>query len=184
MKRVGYLYENIISIENLIQADKNARKDKAKQYGVRMFDKKRDSNILALHKTLKNKEYKTSIYKTFNITDPKPREIFCLPYYPDRILHHAIMIPMEKIFVSTFTSDTYSCIKGKGIHSALRSVKKALIDRHNTRYCLKIDVKKFYPSIDHDILKQLLRKKIKDRDLLSLLDEIIDSTPGFQSVII
>ena len=85
---------------------------------------------------------------------------------------------LEPILVQTFTADTYSCIKGRGIHAAANSVKKALSDKENTLYCLKLDVTKFYPSIDHDILKQLLRKKFKDSDLLWLLDEIIDSAPG------
>jgi len=178
MKRKGNLYQKTISVANLLLAEKNARRGKQHQYGVVTFDKDPEHKIIALHESLNNKTYKTSPYKTFNILDPKPREIFCLPYYPDRIVHHAIMIPLEKIFVSTFTSDTYSCIKRKGIHAAVRSVKKALKDKEGTKYCLKIDIKKFYPSVDHDILKQLLRKKIKDNDLLELLDEIIDSAPG------
>ena len=85
---------------------------------------------------------------------------------------------LEPIWVSTFTVDTYSCIKGRGIHGAMRKVKKALRDKENTRYCLKIDVRKFYPSIDHDILKQVVRRKIKCADTLKLLDTIIDSAVG------
>jgi hypothetical protein len=80
--------------------------------------------------------------------------------------------------MSVFTDDSYSCVKGKGIHAALRAVRSALKDVENTKYCLKFDLTKFYPSIDHDILKSLLRKKFKDKDLLWLLDEIIDSAPG------
>ena len=178
MKRKGNLYSNIISIENLNLADKNARKGKAHQYGVQIFDKDREAKLIALNEMLMRREYKTSAYKTFIISDPKEREIFCLPYFPDRIVHHAIMLHMEEIFVSTFTTDTYSCIKGKGISAAVRAVKKALLVSSETEYCLKLDIKKFYPSIDHQILKQLLRKKIKDKDLLNLLDEIIDSAAG------
>ncbi len=178
MKRKNNLYEKIISIENLNLADKKARKGKSKQYGVQLFDKNSESKIEALHEMLKTKTYKTSAYKTFNILDPKPREIFCLPYFPDRIVHHAIMNVLEKMFTASFTADTYSCIKGKGIHAAMRSVRKALIDTQGTRYCLKLDIKKFYPNVNHDILKSLLRKKIKDSDLLLLIDEIIDSAEG------
>ncbi len=178
MKRKGNLYQDIISIKNLTFADKKARRGKRHQYGVRMFDKNSVENILKLHDLLKSKKYKTSPYKVFSIKDPKPREIFCLPYFPDRIVHHAIMIPLEKIFVSTFTNDTYSCIKNKGIHAAMANVKKGLLNESETTYCLKLDIKKFYPSIDHTILKSLLRKKIKDVDLLILVDEIIDSADG------
>jgi len=159
-------------------ADIIARKGKAKQYGVIVHDRNREQNILSLHQSLINKTYKTSAYSTFKIYEPKEREIFRLPYYPDRIVHHAVMLVMEPIFVSTFTTDTYSCIKGKGIHAAANAVRKALMDESGTKYCLKLDIKKFYPSVDHRILKQLLRRKIKDEDLLWLMDGIIDSAPG------
>jgi len=178
MKRINNLYEKIISIVNLQLADSIARKGKAKQPGVIQHDKNREANINQLHDMLMNKTYRTSEYTTFTIFEPKERIIFRLPYFPDRILHHAVMNILEPVFVSTFTADTYSCIKGKGIHAAARAVKRALKDVENTRYCLKLDVKKFYPSVDHDVLKQLLRRKIKDNDLLWLLDEIIDSTSG------
>jgi len=85
---------------------------------------------------------------------------------------------LESIFVSTFTADTYSCIKKRGIHAAANAVKRALRDKTGTQYCLKLDIRKFYPSIDHNVLKQLLRRKFKDNNLLWLLDEIIDSTDG------
>lgn len=178
MKRLNNLYPQIYSIENLILADKNARKGKATQPGVIAHDKNREENILQLHDMLKNKTYKTSAYTTFTIFEPKERNIHRLPYFHDRITHHAIMNILEPIFVSMFTADTYSCIKGRGIHGCDRAIKKALLNVEKTTYCLKMDVKKFYPSIDHDILKSLLRRKFKDRDLLWLLDEIIDSAPG------
>lgn len=178
MKRIGNIYHQICSIENLNLADTKARKGKAWQYGVRVHDQNRDANILLLNEMLVNKTYKTSEYTVFKIYDKKEREIFRLPYFPDRITHHAVMNVLEKIFMSVFTADTYSCIKGKGIHAAADGVKKALRDVPNTTYCLKLDIKKFYPSIDHEILKQLLRRKFKDNDLLWLLDGIIDSAAG------
>lgn len=177
MKRIGNLFEKVISLDNLRLADKKARKGKSKQYGVKLFDKDPEANLLALHEKLKNKTWKTSAYKTFQIKDPKPREIFCLPYI-DRIVHHAIMNILEPIFVATFTADSYSCIKGKGIHAGVRAIKKAMRDQEATKNCLQIDITKFYPNVDHDILKMQLRRKIKDKDLLNLLDGIIDSAPG------
>lgn len=178
MKRHSNLYEKICSIENLNIADSIARKGKKNQPGIIAYDKNREKNIAALHESLINKTYKTSEYTTFTIYEPKERIIFRLPYYPDRIVHHAVMNILEPIFVSTFTADTYSCIKKRGIHAAAGALKKALKDQDNTRFCLKLDIKKFYPSIDHDILKDLLRRKFKDHDLLNLLDEIIDSAKG------
>jgi RNA-directed DNA polymerase len=178
MKRINNLYAQIYSIENLMLADDIARKGKLKQPGVLQHDKNREENIQALHKMLKEKTYKTSEYTTFTIFEPKERIIYRLPYFPDRITHHAVMNVLEPIFVSTFTADTYSCIKGRGIHAAASAVKVALKDVKGTQYCLKLDIKKFYPNVNHGILKELLRKKIKDHDLLWLLDEIIDSTDG------
>jgi retron-type reverse transcriptase len=177
MKRINNLYEQICSIDNLYLADQKARKRKH-SLGIKIHDQDSDANIWALHLMLRNKTYKTSAYTTFTIFEPKERIIFRLPYFPDRITHHAVMNIMEPIFTSVFTADTYSCIKGKGIHAAAEGVKKALKDVPGTEYCLKLDIKKFYPNIDHQILKALLRRKVKDRDLLWLLDGIIDSAEG------
>lgn len=178
MKRHNNLYEKVISIENLYEAERKARKGKAKQYGVRKFDLNKEGNLQDLHEVLKTDQYTTSRYTVFTITDPKERQIYRLPYYPDRIVHHAIMNIVEPIFVSTFTYDTYSCIKGRGIHYAKKRLERALKDKSSTEYCLKLDIKKFYPSIDHDILKDLLKRKFKDKRLLNLMYEIIDSTDG------
>ena len=178
MKRINNLYNKIYHLDNLRLADQRSSKGKVNQYGVQMHLKNRELNLLQLQLMLINKTYKTSSYTTFKVFEPKERDVYRLPYYPDRITHHAIMNILEPIFVRCFTNDTYSCIKGKGIHAAANGVKKALKDVANTTYCLKLDIKKFYPNIDHQILKQLLRRKIKDEDLLWLLDEIIDSADG------
>lgn len=178
MKRLNNLYPQICSIENLNLADKRARKGKLKQPSVHEHDKNREANIILLNRMLVGKTYKTSEYSRFKVFEKKEREVFRLPYFPDRIAHHAIMNVLEKHFVALFTRDTYSCIKGKGIHAAASRLKKALRDKPNTAYCLKLDIRKFYPSIDHEILKGMLRDKFKDQDLLWLLFEIIDSAPG------
>lgn len=175
MKRIGHLYEKIITIENLELADKKARKGKNKQFGVKQHDKDRKQNILNLHEILKNYNYCTSKYSVFYKHEPKLRKIHRLPYYPDRILHHAIMNILEPIFISTFTRNTYNCIKNRGIIKAYKHLKKDLKNIEETKYCLKFDIRKFYENIDLEILKQLLRKKFKDKKLLNLLYEIIDS---------
>jgi retron-type reverse transcriptase len=108
----------------------------------------------------------------------KIREIYKLPYFPDRIIHHAIIQIVEPIWFKSLIRDTYSSIKGRGIHDGVKRIKIALFDKENTTYCLKMDVKKFYPSVDNEILKQIISRKIKDKDLLWLLNEIIDSTKG------
>lgn len=172
------MYQKIISVENLELADKNARKGKLKQPCVKKHDENRLENIRILHCQLKGKTYKTSNYITFKIFEPKERIVYRLPYFPDRILHHAVMNVLKPIFISTFTADTYSSIKGRGIHSAVKKIKESLRDESETVYCLKIDIEKFYPNIDNKTLKILLRRKFKDKELLLLLDEIIDSAIG------
>jgi retron-type reverse transcriptase len=178
MKRINNLYQRICSVENLRLADSIARKGKLTRPGVVKHDRNQEVNIRVLHESLINKTYTTSEYTTFTIYELKERLIFRLPYFPDRIIHHAVMNILEPIFIATFTADTYSCIKNRGIHAAAAAVRKALGDIPGTRFCLKLDIKKFYPNVDHEILKQLLRRKIKDKDLLWLLDGIIDSAEG------
>lgn len=178
MKRIGNLYEQIISLDNLKIADKKARRGKSNQYGVKKYLKNQEENLINLQKLLKDKKFKTSKYKVFKISDGKEREIFSLPFYPDRIVHHAILNVLEPIFINMFTANTFSCIKGRGVHKASYTLRKYLRDKGNTKYCLKIDIKKFYPSINNKVLKELLRKKFKDNDLLILLDDIIDSMQG------
>jgi RNA-directed DNA polymerase len=178
MKRKGNLYEQVYSFSNLELADTIAQKGKQKQYGVITHNKNRTENLTKLQNMLMDKTFRTSQYTTFKVYEPKERLVFRLPYFPDRILHHAIMNVLEPMFVACFTADTYSCIKGRGIHSASKKLKNCLQDTVGTQYCLKMDIRKFYPSVDHAILKNLLRRKIKDNDLLQLLDEIIDSAEG------
>jgi len=178
VKRVSALYSKITDLENLRLADQKARKGKKYSRGVLLHDLSRDENIFKLHTTLCSNSFKTSPYFVFKIYTPKERDIYRLPYYPDRIVHHAILNILEPLWESLFTADTYSCIKGRGIHGAVRAIKRDLHDTENTRFCLKLDVRKFYPSIDHDILKQIIARKIKCPETLALLSEIIDSTSG------
>lgn len=177
MKRYGHLFEEFASLENLDLAERKARKGKANRPEVRQFLEDRGGNLRRLRDTLLSGEYRTSQYHNFIIHEPKERIISRLPYYPDRIVHHALLNVLERIWVAQFTADTYSCIKGRGIHACAEAVKRALrTDPEGTRYCLKLDISKFYPSIDHQLMKDILRIKLKDGRILDVLDELIDST--------
>lgn len=179
MKRHGNLFEEFCSLENLDRAERKARKGKANRPEVREFLANREENLQHLRLSLMDGSYRTSLYQKFKIREPKEREISKLPYYPDRIVHHALLNVLEKIWVAQFTADTYSCIKGRGIHACAEAVKKALrTDPEGTVYCLKLDISKFYPSIDHEIMKSIIRRKLKDGKLLEVLDELIESHPG------
>jgi hypothetical protein len=132
-----------------------------------------------LQKVLEAGEYKTSEYKVKRrFCTGKDRIIHVLPYYPDRIVHHCVMNVVEPIWQKGLIRDTYAAIKGRGVHDGFGRIRGFLKDRPGSRYCLKLDVKQFYPSIDHEILKGIVRRKIKCRSTLGLLDNVIDSAPG------
>ena len=179
MKRYNDIFPKIVDMENLREAFKNAKKSKSHYHEVKMVAKDPDFYLSKIQEMLINGTYKTSKYETFIKNDKgKEREIYKLPFYPDRIIHWAIMLQIEPIFMKTFTTFTNASLKDRGIHRTLDQLDKMLLDEEGTKYCLKIDVEKFFPNINHDILKELLRKKFKDKLLLNLLDEIIDSIDG------
>lgn len=177
MKRIGNLYTKIYDLDNLYLAYSKAKTGKSKSKGVIQFESDLDNNILQIQKELIEQTYITSEYNVFTIRDPKERTIYSLPFR-DRVVQHAIMNIIESLWTSVFISQSYSSIKGKGIHGAWKHIRRDMKNRKQTQYCLKMDITKFYPSIDHHIMKQIIRKKIKDEKLLHLLDGIIDSAPG------
>ena len=179
MKRYGNLYPQICNRGNIHKAHLNARKGKAHYHEVRAINANEELYLSRIQDMLLNKTFRNSEYTTFiKLDSKKEREIFKLPYFPDRIIHHCIVQVLEPIWMKTLIADTYSSLKGRGIHKGVKRIKAALTDKENTTYCLKLDVRKFYPSINHDILKTVLQHKIKDPDVLWILDEIIDSTDG------
>lgn len=179
MKRLNNLHKFVCNIQAIELADDCTRRGKH-NWGIKKHDLHRESDNVKLLKDLENLTYKTSEYDKFTIYEPKERVIFRLPYYPDRIAQWSIMLTMEPIWTKTFIDQTYSCIKERGIHKLAKDVKKALReDIQGTKYCLKLDVRKFYPSITHSILKyKIIRRKVKDNKMLTLLDEITDSADG------
>ncbi len=179
MKRYNNIFEKIINIDNLRLAHHKARKGKRHYKEVQIVDSNIDYYLNELQFMLQYGIFTTSNYDVYTITDRgKEREIHKLPYYPDRIVQWAIMLQIENVFLKHFIYDTYAAIPKRGMHLALKRLHKAMEDRECTKYCLKIDVKKFFPSIDTNILKRMIRKKFKDKDLLWLLDDNIDSTNG------
>lgn len=129
MKRIGNLFNRIISYENLVRAEKKARLGKTKRYGVKKFDRNPYENLVRLQKALIEDTYRTSEYCVYTIIADrgnKEREIYRLPYYPDRIVHHAIMNVIEPYLVSRFTADTFNCLKGRGIHYGVKRLKRDL----------------------------------------------------------
>ncbi len=179
MKRYGYLYEKVYDMDNIALAHKKAKRGKSNYHEVQMVDANSDKYFTLIHRMLKDKTFRNSKYeKMIRNEHGKVREIHKLPYFPDRIIHHCIMNIIEDIWVKSFIKDTWASIKNRGVHQGVKRIRKALQDEENTQYCLKMDIKKFYPSCNNEIIKQIIRKKIKDTELLWLMDEIIDSAQG------
>ncbi|MGL6100371.1 MAG: RNA-directed DNA polymerase [Fusobacteriaceae bacterium] len=158
-----------------------ARKGKAHYTEVKKVNGNTEDYLKNLEFLLKNEIYYVTRndYKKETIIDRgKEREILKLPYYPHRIVQWALMNVLEDIMIKNLIYDTYASIKGRGIHVAVRRFRNSLKDKETTKYCLKMDVKKFYPNIDNAILYSLLKKKFKDLQLLRLLKIIIFSTGG------
>ena len=200
MKNTGDLFSQICSMENLRKAHKNAKRGKGWYKEVKQVDQNLEYYLKKLQENLIEHRYHTSKYVTFNKKEgAKQREIYKLPYYPDRICQWAILQVIEPYLIKNLTKDTYSAIPNRGIQPIINQlrgyekvikkdgkvVKKQWIpsilvsDPEGTAYCLKMDVRKYYPSLVHDVLKQRYRDLFKDEELIWLLDEIIDSISTF-----
>ena len=172
------MYENIISLHNLFAAWEEFINGKKTRKDIAEFSLNLSQNIFQLHEDLLSKIYKHSSYQAFNISDPKPRNIHKATVR-DRLLHHAIYRQLYPHFDTKFIHDSCSCRKGKGTHRAIKRLQKfgRKVSKNNTKTCLvlKCDVRKFFPSIDHDILLGILMKHDLDTDTVNLLWEIIES---------
>ncbi len=188
MKRHGNLFERVYSYENLQLAHQKAKKDKAYYKEVKMVDENEEYYLLQLQNMLIWKTYsvKSSDYTMFKKIDKgKEREIFKLDYFPHRIIQHALMNVVQDVILKSLIDNTFASIPNRGIHLLLKRMDKDIRgNKEETIYCLKMDIRKFYPSINQDILKEMLRKKFKDGDVLWLMDTIIDSMDGENGIAI
>lgn len=172
MNRTGNLWPQVTSFEALHQAAFRTLCGKRDRPEAGLFFRDLEANLLRLQRELVAGAYAPGPYRTFWIRDPKPRLISAAPFR-DRVVHHALVAALEPVFERRFIFDSYACRTGKGQHRALaRFVQWA----RTSRYVLKLDVAKFFPSIDHEILKARLRRVLKDRAVLGLCDVVIDGS--------
>jgi len=176
--QLSHNFEDIISIENLLEAWKEFLRGKRRKLDVQKFSIRLMDNIFSLHNELSTRVYAHGGYKAFNISDPKPRNIHKAAVR-DRLLHHAIYRKLYSLFDKTFIADSYSCRIGKGTHKAINRFRFLAykVSKNNTRACwvLKCDIRKFFANIDHDILMKILGQYISDKDILWLLDKVVNS---------
>jgi retron-type reverse transcriptase len=173
MKRLGRIWPEVVSFDNLLAAYRKARKGKQSVPAVTEFALNLEGELLTLQRELTDQVYRPGRYRLFTIYDRKKRQIAAAPFR-DRVVHHAILNVIEPPLDRRFIYDTYACRKARGVHKA--------VDRYQQwsrqyPYVLKMDIEQYFPSIDHDILKIKLRHHLKDRYLLALLDQIIDKVP-------
>lgn len=175
MKRFGNLYSRVVDFENLLLAARKALRGKKSKGKVATFYFNLETEIIKLEQELASGTYFPSVYHLFEIREPKIRQI-CSSDFRDRVVHHAICNIIEPFFERRLIFDTYACRTGKGAHAAL---KRAQYFARTHCYFLKCDIRKYFQSIDHEILKSLLNRIIKDSKLSSLLNLIVDhAVPG------
>jgi retron-type reverse transcriptase len=176
--QLAHSFEDIVSLDNLLEAWKEFLKGKKKKKDVQEFSFRLMDNIISLHQNLVHHTYKHGGYQAFNISDPKPRNIHKASVR-DRLLHHAIYRKLYPFFNRTFIADSFSCRIDKGTHRALNRFGSTAfkVSKNNTKTCwiLKCDIKKFFASIDHNVLMNILSKYIPDGWVFWLLGTVISS---------
>lgn len=181
MKKYINLFDQIASLENLVIAWEEFRNGKGKKFDVQAFEYFLEQNLFSLHRDLISKNYSHGPYSGFYIRDPKVRHIHKAEAR-DRVLHHAMFRILNPLFEESFIANSFSCRIGKGTHKGVLAAEKMICQesQNYTKLCfvLKCDVKKFFDSVDHEILLAILRKRIIDSDAIWLLEQIVRSFPA------
>lgn len=172
MKRHGNLWPQITDFSNLLSAAKKAQQGKRYRDNVLLFNHNLEPELIKIQNDLLSRNYKPGDYKTFQIVEPKKRMISAAPYR-DRVVHHALCNVIAPVFERTFTRDSFANREGYGTHRALR---RFVSFARSQAYVLQCDISKYFASIDHEILKTIIRRKIKCRETLWLIDTIIDAS--------
>jgi len=178
MKRSGHLFEQVADFHALIAAAKRAARGKSESLSAAAFIFNMEGEVLRLQREILDGSYRPLPYRTFYISDPKPRTISAADFR-DRVAHHALCAVLEPLFERAAIYDSYACRPGKGSHRAVRRAQQ--FSRRFGRF-LKLDIRKFFESLDHEVLKAGVRRLVKDRRLLERADRIIaHGAPGSPS---
>jgi RNA-directed DNA polymerase len=171
MKRAGRLMERVLDRETLREAFARASRGRRTNCDAAAFGMRLDENLAELAGDLAEGTYEVGPYHQFTIFDPKER-LITAPCFRDRVLHHAVALVCEPVFERLLIADTFACRRGKG---RVAAVERARFFARRYPWFLKLDIRKYFDSIDHEILSRQLRRKFKDRRLLDLFDRIIAS---------
>ena len=173
MHRIGHIWEQVVTMDNLYTAYCKARKGKRRRPDVARFSLGLEQNLLTLQQELITGAYTPGAYRQFTVYERKPRLISVAPFR-DRVVHHAVMHVLEPLLDPRFIPDTYACRKNKGVHRAVDRYQQLA---REYAYVLKLDIRRYFPSIDRTILIEQLVRRIKDKSVLDLLQKIIDNGP-------
>jgi RNA-directed DNA polymerase len=175
MKRYGNLFSQVVSFENLLLASIKALRGKRHKHTVSEFFFNMENEIINLQQELVSGNYQPLPYHEFEIRQPKVRKI-CASAFRDRVVHHAISNVMEPIFEARLISDSYACRTGKGSHHAIKRCQQFT---KKSKYYLKCDIRKYFDSVDHAVLRKTLQKLIKDDQMMGLIDKVLKhAVPG------
>lgn len=170
-KRIGFLWEELTGWQNLYSAYRKACKHKKSKPETAEWMFNCERQLLELQSELREKRYKPQAYRYFMIKEPKER-LISVAAFRDRVVHHALVNVIEEHFENTFIHDSYATRKDKGLHLAVKAAQKYA---GSCQWYLKLDVSKYFASIDHDILLGLIQRKIKDPHLIELCATILDN---------
>lgn len=168
------MYQHLISWPNLLEAFRKASRGKRGEPAVAAFEHRLEDHLDDLHRRLRERTYRPAGYHSFFVHEPK-RRLISAAAFADRVVHHALCNVLEPVFERSFVADSYANRRGKGTHRALDRCQQ-LARRHP--WVLQVDVRQFFPSIDHQILRARLARKIADPDVLWLIDEVLASGAG------
>jgi len=171
VKTFNNLFDKIVSFDNLLSAARKAQKGKRFKKATALFNLNLEKELLRLQEELNQGTYRHGGYYDFFIYDPKQRLISAAPYR-DRVVHHALCNVIDPIFDRTFIFDSYACRNGKGTHKA---VDRFTAFARKNKYVLKCDIKKYFYSIDQQILVAAVKRKIRCKKTLNLIREIVSS---------
>ena len=169
-KKIANLFDKTFTIENLYEAFLNARKGKRKKIGTLKFEKNLGTELQKLYDELQSGRYRPKPYMQFKVYEPKERVINA-PAFRDLVVQHAIYKIIYPIFDKTFIDTSFACRKGGGTHKASLYTQKELRKYESNLYFLKLDIRKFFYSINREILRKLFEKKIKDKRFIDIMCE-------------
>ena len=166
-------YEDISNIDNLYEGYMSARKGKRNRKAIYLFENNLFEELIKLSNELKDGTYKPSKYRTFDIYEPKKRTIVA-PAFRDSVVQHTIYMLVYDVFDRGFIHDSYGCRKGKGTHKASGRLQTFMRKHSSEEYYLQMDIQKYYYSINHEILRNSIERKIKDNNLVDLIMKFVN----------